>query len=67
MAFTLDLVAAFRQGAEYVDKILRGASPADLPITEPREWEFLVNVRAAQDIGITFPPDAAAQVTRWVQ
>jgi putative ABC transport system substrate-binding protein len=67
MAFGLDLAAAFRQGAEYVDKILRGASASDLPVEEPREFQFIVNVKAAQQLGITFPPDAAAQVTQWVQ
>jgi putative ABC transport system substrate-binding protein len=66
MAFSLDLVAAFRQGAEYVDKILRGISPADLPVDEPRQFDFIVNVKAAQNLRITFPPDAAAQVTQWV-
>jgi putative ABC transport system substrate-binding protein len=47
--------------------ILRGASPADLPVQEPDQYDFLVNIKVAQDIGITFPPDAAAQVTQWVQ
>jgi putative ABC transport system substrate-binding protein len=67
MALSSNYVSAMRQAAEYVDKILRGASPADLPIVEPRDFEFVVNVRAAQALGITFPPDAAAQVTQWVQ
>jgi putative tryptophan/tyrosine transport system substrate-binding protein len=67
MAFGEDLLARYRQGAEYVDKILRGARPADLPVEEPREFDFIVNVETAQVLGITFPPDAAAQVTQWVQ
>ncbi len=67
MAFGLNLPAAYRHVADYVDKILRGASPADLPVEEPREFQFIVNVKAAQALGITFPPDAAVQVTRWFQ
>jgi putative ABC transport system substrate-binding protein len=67
MSYGRDLPAAYQQGAEYVDKILRGASPADLPIIEPREWQFVVNVKAARALGLTFPPDAALQVTEWVQ
>jgi putative ABC transport system substrate-binding protein len=67
MAFGTDLLGGYRQGAEYVDKILRGANPADLPVEEPRQFSFIVNVKAAQALGITFPPDAAAQVTQWVQ
>jgi putative ABC transport system substrate-binding protein len=67
MAFTSNQFSAYRQAAEYVDKILRGASPADLPIQEPRQFDFVVNVNTAQQLGITFPTDAAAQVTQWVQ
>jgi putative ABC transport system substrate-binding protein len=67
MGFGPDIPTEFRQGAEYVDKILRGASPADLPVEDPRQWDFVVNVKTAQALGITFPPDAAAQVTQWVQ
>jgi putative ABC transport system substrate-binding protein len=67
MSFGQNNLAAYRQGAEYVDKILRGASPSDLPVEEPRQFDFIVNIKAANDIGITFPPDAAAQVTEWVQ
>jgi putative ABC transport system substrate-binding protein len=67
MACAADYPAAFRQGAEYVDKILRGARPADLPVEGPSQFDFLVNVKAAQDLGITLPPDVAARVTQWVQ
>jgi putative ABC transport system substrate-binding protein len=67
MAFCADIKAVHRQDAEYIDKILRGASPADLPIVEPRQFDFIVNVKAAQALGITFPPDAAAQVTQWIE
>jgi putative ABC transport system substrate-binding protein len=67
MAFGVNLLTNMRQDAEYVDKILSGAKPADLPVQEPREFDFVVNVKTAQALGITFPSDAAAQVTQWVQ
>jgi putative ABC transport system substrate-binding protein len=67
MAFSPNFGSALRQGAEFVDKILRGASPVDLPVQDPRQYDFVVNVKTAQALGITFPPDAAAQVTQWVQ
>jgi putative ABC transport system substrate-binding protein len=67
IAFSADPSEMNRQGAEQVDKILRGAKPADLPVQAPRQFEFMVNVKAAQDLGITFPPDVADQVTQWVQ
>jgi putative ABC transport system substrate-binding protein len=66
MAFTVDETPLHRQAAEYVDKLLRGAHPADLPVEEPRQFDFIVNVKAAQALGITFPPDAAPQVTQWI-
>jgi putative ABC transport system substrate-binding protein len=67
MAFGADTKSLYRQNAEYIDKILHGAHPGDLPIDEPRQWVFIVNVKAAQALGITIPPDAAAQVTQWFQ
>jgi putative ABC transport system substrate-binding protein len=67
MAFSVDFAAQWRRGADYVDKILRGASPADLPIEGARQFDFIVNVNAARALGITFPPDAAVQVTQWIQ
>jgi putative ABC transport system substrate-binding protein len=67
MAFNADYTAAWRQGADYVDKLLRGARPGDLPVQKPSQFDFIVNVKAAQELGITFPPDAAAQVTEWIQ
>jgi putative ABC transport system substrate-binding protein len=56
-----------RRAAIYIDKILRGARPADLPIEQLTTVEFAVNVKTAQALGLTIPPDVAAQVTEWVQ
>ena len=67
MAISTGQVAGYRRGADYVDRILRGATPADLPIEGPRQFDFIVNVNAAHALGITLPPDAAAQVTQWIQ
>jgi putative ABC transport system substrate-binding protein len=67
MAYGPNLTAMWRPAAVYVDKILRGAKPADLPVQQPTEFEFTVNVRAANALGLTIPPDVPAQVTEWVQ
>jgi ABC-type uncharacterized transport system substrate-binding protein len=67
MALQPDYAAMRRRAATYVDKILKGSSPADLPIEQPTAFDFIVNSRAAAVLGITFPPDVAAQVTEWVQ
>jgi putative ABC transport system substrate-binding protein len=56
-----------RQAAGYVDKILKGASPAELPVEQPREFEFVVNLRAARALGLAIPPHVLAQATEVVQ
>jgi putative ABC transport system substrate-binding protein len=57
---------SYRRAAVYVDKILKGAKPADLPIEQSTEFDFVVNLKTAQALGISFPPDVAAQVTQWI-
>ena len=67
MSYGPDTVALYRRAASYADKVLRGANPADLPVEQPTSFEFAVNAATAQSLGLTFPPEAAAQVTAWVQ
>jgi putative tryptophan/tyrosine transport system substrate-binding protein len=67
MSYGPSLTALYARAGYYVDRILRGAPPGDLPIEQPSVFEFPVNVKTAQALGIAFPPDVAAQVTEWLQ
>jgi putative ABC transport system substrate-binding protein len=67
MAYGSDIRAQFRRAAYYVERILKGARPADLPVEQPTRFDFVINVRTAQALGLTIPQHVLLQATELVQ
>ena len=60
MSYGLDLIEVYRQAAIYVDKVLRGSKPAELPVQAPNKFELVINLRTAKTLGLTVPPTLLA-------
>ena len=67
MSYGVDFDDLYRHAAVYVDKILRGAKPADLPVQQATKFEFVINLKAAKQIGVTIPPDVLARATKLIK
>ena len=67
MSYAADLPALARGATEYVDRIFKGTKPADLPVQQPKKFEFVVNLKAAKQIGVTVPPNVLARADKVIR
>ena len=67
MSYAPNYADQFRRAAIFVDKILKGAKPADLPVEQATKFEFIINLKTAKQIGLTIPPNVLARANKVIK
>ena len=67
MSYAPNTTDLYRRAADFVDKILKGTKPADIPVEQPTKFEFIVNLKTGKQIGLTIPPNVLARADRVIK
>ena len=67
MSYAASITDLYRRAATYVDKIFKGAKPADLPVEQPKKFELIISLKAAKQIGLTIPPNVLVRADQVIK